>query len=58
MAGLLFQSQIPLTDGAGSVNTGTPGPDFIGAKARVRFQTGSSGHVVNNGSWSATIVDC
>jgi hypothetical protein len=57
-SGFLFNAPIKLTNGAGSVDTGTPGPDFIGAKARVRFQTGSSGNVANKGSWSATIVDC
>ena len=56
--GFLFKAPIPLSGGAGMADVGTPGPGFIGAKARVRFQTGSSAHPVNNGSFSATIVDC
>jgi hypothetical protein len=57
-SGVLFQAPIHLTDGSGTVDTGYPGPSFIGDKVRVRFQTGSSSHPVNNGSFSATIVDC
>jgi hypothetical protein len=57
-SGVLFYEAIPLTDGAGSVDTGYPGPDFVGLKFRVRYQTGSTDHTGNFGSFSATIVDC
>lgn len=57
-SGVLFGGNIPLTDGSGSWNTGYPGPGFIGDKVRVRYQTGSSNHPVNLGSYSGTIVDC
>lgn len=57
-AGVLFSAPISLTDGSGTVDTSYPGPSFIGDKVRVRYQTGSSSHPVNLGSFSATIVDC
>jgi hypothetical protein len=57
-SGVLFNVAIPLTAGAGTYDTGSPGPDFIGDKFRVRYQTGSSSNTGNNGSFSATIVDC
>ncbi|HEV7193563.1 MAG TPA: hypothetical protein VGN35_10180 [Jatrophihabitantaceae bacterium] len=56
--GILFTQTISLSDGAGTADTGTPGPGFIGAKVRVRYQTGSSSHPTNLGSFSGTIVDC
>lgn len=57
-SGVLFSAPVQLTDGSGTVDTGYPGPDFIGDKVRVRYQTGSSSHPTNLGSFSATIVDC
>ena len=54
----LFFQDIPLTNGAGSADTGYPGPGFIGDKVRVRYQTGSSSHPSNFGSMSATVIDC
>jgi len=56
--GIVAGGSIPLSGGSGTVDTGTPGPYFIGTKVRVRFQVGSSDHPVNLGSFSATIVDC
>jgi hypothetical protein len=57
-SGELFDLTIRLTAGSGQLNTGAPGPDFIGAKVRLRYQTGNSDHPSNNGSYSATIIDC
>jgi hypothetical protein len=57
-SGPLFDSTIALSAGSGSFDTGNPGPSFVGAKFRVRFQTGSSAHPVNRGSFSGTIFDC
>lgn len=57
-SGPLFDATIPLSAGSGSFNTGNPGPAFVGDKFRVRFQTGSSDHPVNLGSFSGTIFDC
>ena len=57
-AGVLFSAPVQLTDGSGTVDTGYPGSSFIGDKVRVRYQTGSSSHPTNLGSFSATIVDC
>jgi hypothetical protein len=57
-SGSLGTATIQLTDGSGSADIGSAGPDLIGAKVRVRYQTGSSDHPVNKGSFSARIVDC
>lgn len=54
-SGVLFFAPVRLTDGAGTLDVGSPGPDFIGLKFRVRYSTGSG---ASNGSFSATIVDC
>jgi hypothetical protein len=57
-SGELFSVSIPLTAGSGSVDTGSPGPDFVGLKFRVRYEVGSSGKPADQGSFSATIFDC
>ena len=48
---------IPLTNGAGSVDIGS---DIVQVtyKLRVRYQTGSSAHPTNNGSFSAVMEIC
>jgi hypothetical protein len=57
-SGALFDVTIPLSAGSGQFDTGAPGPHFIGMKARLRYQTGSSDNPSNNGSYSASIKDC
>ncbi len=57
-SGVLFTSKIQLSGGAGSTNTGAPGPGFIGDKFRVRYQVGSADRPGLRGSFSATIFDC
>lgn len=57
-SGALFDQTIHLTAGAGEVDTGAPGSNFIGAKVRVRYQTGNSDNPSNNGSYSGSISDC
>jgi hypothetical protein len=57
-SGALFDLTVHLTGGSGELNTGAPGSEFIGSKVRLRYQTGSSDHVSDNGSYSATISDC
>jgi hypothetical protein len=57
-SGLLFTQTVKLSGGAGSANTGTPGPLFIGDRFRVRYQVGSGDSSSLQGSFSANIVAC
>jgi hypothetical protein len=57
-SGVLFTVPIHLSGGSGWVDVGTPGPDFIGLKFRVRDQVGSGDSPALQGSYSATIVAC
>jgi hypothetical protein len=55
--GVIGTAQIPLTAGSGTVDIGR---DIVPLtyKLRVRFETGSSEHAADNGSFSADLVLC
>lgn len=54
-SGRLFTMDIPLTHGAGVVDTGNPGDPFIGLSFKVRYHADSSGDRV---AFGADIIDC
>jgi hypothetical protein len=54
-SGGLFAVDIPLRHGAGVVNTGNPGPPFVGLKFKVRYHNDSSDDRV---AFGASILDC
>jgi hypothetical protein len=54
-SGRLFFVDIPLHHGAGQVDTGNPGPPFIGLSVKVRYRSEDSGERV---AFGADIADC
>lgn len=53
-----FSGSVSLSGGAGSTELPPASGTDVGAKIRVRYQTGSSNHLSNLGSTSATFVLC
>lgn len=53
----LFTGSIPVSGGSGSYDTGSTEGAQPG-KYRVRYQTGSTDHAGNYGSWSLTLTYC
>ena len=56
--GEIFRGPIALSGGSGSIDAGIATDDLVGNRYRLRFQTGSSDHPANHGSFSMTIVSC
>ena len=56
--GEVFRGPIALSGGSGSVDAGIATDYLVGARFRLRFQTGSSDHPADHGSFSMTIVSC
>ena len=56
--GEIFAGPIALSGGSGSIDAGIATDDLVGLRYRLRFQTGSSDHPADHGSFSMTIVSC